>query len=225
MKKPLIAKIFFALFVIASALDLLAILIDHAVMQALFKPMIMLSLMLSYFFSVTQPNYYYLLAMAFAFLGDIFLLDKNNMFLLGILAFLLTQLLYIFIISRQLPRSGQGKQVLAVLPFFAYYFYLIYELKDHLGTFLIPVLVYGFVISVFGIVSLLNYLLNRSSNSGILLLGASLFILSDSMIAFQKFQEPRFFFPFAIMLTYILAQFFIFTYMRKAEATKSLKEV
>jgi uncharacterized membrane protein YhhN len=73
------------------------------------------------------------------------------------------------------------------------------------------------VISVFGITALQNYLTRNDAASGILLLGALLFIASDSMIAINKFLEPHMVYPVAIMLTYVLAQYFIYQYVVATE--------
>ena len=129
------------------------------------------------------------------------------------LHFLCAQLLYIYVIGRRLPRSSWIQRILAAVPFAIYLFALMSVLKPGLGEFTVPVWVYASVISVFGLMALLNFMLRRSSGSGVLLLGAVLFILSDSMIALNKFYASREFYPVANMLTYVLAQYFIFTYM------------
>lgn len=174
--------------------------------------------MLLYFVSVKTRNKWYVAAMFFSFLGDVLLLDKNNMFLYGIAAFLITQLLYVFIIAKEMPQSGWKTKGLAILPFLIFFISLISILKDGLGDFLIPVIIYGVAISIFGFVSLLNYLLKKDQASKTLLGGAVLFILSDSMIALHKFYEPRTIYPVAIMMTYIIAQYLIFRYMVKSSA-------
>ena len=84
--------------------------------------------------------------------------------------------------------------------------YLIYS---NLGEMLIPVAVYGITISTFGSVALLNYRNEKSTENLWLLVGALLFILSDSLIALNKFYEPHDIYGVSIMITYILAQFLI----------------
>ena len=84
MKNNRPAKVFLSLFFLVSFLDILGVILNNALMQAIFKPMIILSLMAAYFFGTERPNNWYLLALSFSFLGDVFLLDKNDMFLQGI---------------------------------------------------------------------------------------------------------------------------------------------
>jgi uncharacterized membrane protein YhhN len=93
--------------------------------------------------------------------------------------------------------------------------YLLTLLKPNLGNLFYPVLVYGITISVFGLVATLNYVTKRTMPSRYLMLGAILFIASDSMIALNKFHDAQMFYPVAIMITYVLAQYLIYRFMRE----------
>ncbi len=203
------ARIFTILFVIVVFIDLIAIAFHYPVLEAVVKPMLMLLLMGVYVFSSEKRNNWYLLALAFSFLGDVLLLDKENMFLFGIASFLMTQLIYIKLILKTTGKSELRLKIISIIPFLIYIIILLTLLKDNLGKYLIPVIVYGIAISVFGMVSLHLYLQRKSKVSVLMLSGAVLFILSDSMIALNKFYEPHEFYPVAIMLTYTLAQYLI----------------
>jgi uncharacterized membrane protein YhhN len=216
---PKLSKVLITVFLIVSILDIIAVAMDYPVMQAVFKPMIMLSLMAAYYFSVTKINPWYLLAMAFSFLGDVLLMDKNNLFLAGIAAFLGTQLIYIFIIKKRLRKSRARDLLISIVPFLIFYSLLISVLQKNLGTLTVPVMVYGMAISIFGMAALLLYLQNKNSITRMLLMGAILFIVSDSMIALQKFHAARTWYPVVIMATYVMAQFLIFRFMIASEKT------
>lgn len=170
-------------------------------------------------------NKWYVIALIFSFAGDVLLLDKSNLFLMGIAAFLITQLLYISIFAKGLKDSSFVNKLKALLPFLVYFIVLITVLKPGLQDFFIPVLIYGLAISLFGTVALLNYLIKRDMISLRLFTGAVLFILSDSLIAFNKFHHERSFYPVIIMITYIVAQYLIATYILKSEKNRgSLKD-
>jgi len=207
-------KLFTTLFFAVSFLDILGVVLQHELLQNIFKPMIILSLIALYFVSVTAKNYWYILALAFSFLGDVLLLDKNNLFLFGIAAFLLTQLLYIKIIWKHIKESTFQQKWLAAIPFVLYLAVLLFILHDNLNEYLIPVVIYGSAISVFGMIALLNYIVDTNKINRILLVGAILFIASDSMIALNKFYQERPFYGFAIMTTYVLAQYLIYLFMQ-----------
>ncbi len=213
MKKNNLTKGLAIFFFAVSILDIIGVAINNSWLQVIFKPMIILSLMALYYFSVEKKNNWYLLALAFSFLGDVLLMDKNNLFLYGIAAFLMSQILFIKIIGSQLKPSSLKQKITAILPFLIYIIILLSILKSNLGDFLIPVIIYGITISIFGVVSLLNYLVNKTRISQVLLFGVVLFILSDSMIAFNKFHEAKPYYGVAIMITYVLAQYLIFRFM------------
>ena len=211
--------LFLVLFIFISLLDVLGLLMKVSLLELFAKPLIILSLMAIYVTSVRKKNYWFLIALFFSFLGDVFLLDKNNMFLLGIAAFLITQLIYIKIIMSHIEKSPLANKMSAILPFAVFFMVLIYILFENLNGFLWPVVIYGLTISLFGVVSLLNYITKKTTATRLLLLGALLFIASDSMIALNKFYEPQEFYSVSIMITYILAQYFICRYMISKSST------
>jgi len=202
-------------FFTSSILDIIGVAANLIWLQTIFKPLIILSLITLYYSTVIERNNWYLLALFFSFLGDVFLLDKNGYFLLGIGSFLITQILFIKLIISQLEKVRIHHFIITLLPFVVYFTVLISIIQENLTEFMIPVVIYGITISFFGMVSLLNYFIDKSKRSLVLLIGAVLFIASDSMIALNKFHEPRILYPVAIMITYIVAQYFIYRFMRE----------
>jgi len=201
-------------FFTSSILDIIGVAANLIWLQTIFKPLIILSLITLYYSTVIERNNWYLLALFFSLLGDVFLLDKNGYFLLGIGSFLITQILFIKLIISQLEKVRIHHFIITLLPFVVYFTVLISIIQENLTEFMIPVVIYGITISFFGMVSLLNYFIDKSKRSLVLLIGAVLFIASDSMIALNKFHEPRILYPVAIMITYIVAQYFIYRFMR-----------
>jgi len=210
------------LFFVVAISDVIGIISNITWLQIVSKPLIILTLIVLYYFSTEQRNNWYLLALFFSFLGDVFLLDKNGYFLLGIGSFLITQILFIKLIISQLRKVRVHHIIITLMPFVVYFTVLISTIKENLTEFLIPVVIYGITISFFGMVSLLNYFINKSKKSVVLLIGAVLFIASDSMIALNKFHEPRIIYSVAIMITYIFAQYFIYRFMRNLNKKSQL---
>ncbi len=213
MKSNRITKGLTVLFFAVAIIEIVGVYLNSSLLQSIFKPMIMLSLMALYYFSVRKKNNLYLLALAFSFLGDVFLLDKNSMFIYGIAAFLITQVLYVYIIVKQMEKPSFFYKYLYAFLFANYVVYLIVLLKPNLGEMLYPVVIYGVTIAIFGWVATLNYVTQRTKPTLVLMMGAVLFIASDSMIALNKFHEAKEFYPIAIMSTYVLAQYLIFRFM------------
>ena len=220
MKINSITKGLTALFFIVSILDIIGVALNNSLMQTIFKPMIIPSLIALYYFTVDKMNNRYLLALVFSFLGDVLLMDKNNLFLYGIAAFLVTQILYIIIIVKQMQKPSNFHKFLYAFLFVNYIVYLLTLLKPNLRDLFYPVLVYGITISVFGLVATLNYVTKRTTLALYLMLGAMLFIASDSMIALHKFHETKIFYPVAIMITYVSAQYLIYKFMSGEDKSK-----
>ena len=211
-------------FVLLSLLHVVALYAGNMTLQMMTKPLIIPCLIAIYLLSSNSRNKTYLAALFFSFVGDILLMDKENLFLYGIASFLITQILYVYLFSKGIEKSGWSLLAKSVLPFGIYYVILIKILWPGLGDFLLPVLVYGFVISLFGSAGLMQYLKKPDRHHLTLLAGAVLFIASDSMIALNKFQDFRTYYPLAIMITYILAQYLILQYVLESESGERLQD-
>lgn len=208
MKKQ--TKLAFALFLMVSIIDIIAIIGNQLTARNFSKPLILLSLILLYVVSVKKVNKWYIVGALFSFLGDVFLLNSGKIyFMLGLVSFLLAHIIYIKITTSFIKTKSISKITIAVLPFLVFVIVLLSVLKSHLDEMLIPVIVYGIVISVFGIVATLNYITNKSKANLWLFFGALFFIASDSMLAINKFYQPKEIYAVLIMLTYIIAQFLI----------------
>ncbi len=126
------------LFFTVSILDIIGVALNNSLLQTIFKPMIILSLVALYYFTVDKKNNWYLFALAFSLLGDILLMDKNNLFIYGIGAFLITQILYIIIIVRQMQKPSNFHKYLYAFLFVNYVVYLLTLLKPNLGDLFLP---------------------------------------------------------------------------------------
>lgn len=198
------------LFFIAAAADIFAIVTGNEPLETYAKPMLLTLLAVVYLVSVKKPNFWYVLGMFFCFIGDVLLMFKGaNFFMYGIAAFLLAHVVYIKITVGFLPKELTSKMITSAFPFVFFFAILMYLIYDNLGEMLIPVVVYGVTISTFGSVAFLNYREEKSTENLWLFIGAIIFILSDSLIALNKFYQPNEVYGVSIMITYILAQFLI----------------
>ena len=214
---PKFSRLFFTLLLLH-----LVVLIKEPDSGLLFitKPTLVLSLLL-FFFQNGRSNlaYYQILfgaGLVFSLVGDV-LLMWDNLFVPGLGAFLIAQLCYSFAFYRS-NENKPGflkKYPIAALPAVMYGIGLSFALYPNLGELAIPVFVYAGVISVMLLMAI-NRIGNASKESAqFVTLGAILFVLSDSILAFNKFHTPYEWGPAAVMLTYGLAQYFLVWGMRK----------
>jgi uncharacterized membrane protein YhhN len=204
-RKTTIASIIFLVVVVLHTLGLLL----NEKIAFLSKPFLITTLVIVYLVAVKKPNFWYVSALFFSFWGDVLLLFKNQFFVYGLASFLLAHIMYIKITASFIKKVSLQKVVLACLPFAVFLFSFLYLIIDNLGEMKIPVIFYGVVISSFGALSFLNYMQEKNTANSWLFLGTIIFIISDSLIALNKFHEPKEFYAISIMLTYIVAQYLI----------------
>lgn len=198
------------LFFIAAIADIWGIITVNETMKTIAKPMLLTLLAVVYLASVKKPIFWYVLGMFFCFVGDVLLMfNGSNFFMFGLSAFLLAHVVYIKVSSSFLQKDLTVKMISSSFPFVFFFAILMYLIYPNLGEMLFPVVVYGITISTFGAVAFLNYRSKKSIENLWLFVGAFFFILSDSLIAVNKFYEPNEIYGVSIMVTYILAQFLI----------------
>jgi len=198
------------LFFIAAIADVWGIITANETLQTVAKPMLLTLLALVYLVSAKKPIFWYVFGMFLCFVGDVLLMfDGANFFMFGLSAFLLAHLVFIKVTSNFLQRDLTVKMISSAFPFVIFFGVLMFLIYPNLGGMLIPVALYGITISTFGSVTLLNYRSEKSTENLWLFIGAIIFILSDSLIALDKFYQPNEIYGATIMITYILAQFLI----------------
>lgn len=178
------------------------------------KPLLMPALI----FYVYQSCPAYLLkkfliaALAFSFLGDVFLMFDNdaNLFLFGLGSFLFAHLIYAFIFfnaTEQLERKFKVQWQDVVFAIYGLFVFSI--IKDGLGDMYIPALIYTVVICLMGITARKRWKKVNTRSFWLVMTGASLFIISDSLLAINKFYQAFELSDFLVMLTYLGAQLLI----------------
>lgn len=146
------------------------------------------------------------LGLLFSLAGDVFLMLPSDRFTAGLLSFLLAHLCYIaaFGSVAAFPISA-----VVLLPFVLYGVVLLRLLWPHLGRLKLPVLVYAVVLLVMGWQAAEQYLAVQDGRSLLALSGAGLFVISDSVLACNRFVR-RFRLAQAVVLsTYFAAQWLI----------------
>ena len=148
-----------------------------------------------------------LLALSFSLLGDCLLMfvdQSSQFFISGLIAFLIAHVFYIivFLKSRNSSKSPFGFIILMLI----YGLGLFYLLKNGLADMLIPVVIYMLVILTMSTSSFLRRGKVSHISFNLVFLGAILFMISDSLLALNKFYKPLPWSDVGIMFTYALAQ-------------------
>jgi uncharacterized membrane protein YhhN len=174
------------------------------------KPLtMMLILALTMGSGVRQWNLYkcaIVAGLCFSLVGDVFLMLPRDRFLPGLLSFLVAHFCYI--VAFATPHAFNGD--LVVLALLLVYGCAMYGfLFPRLGTLKLPVAAYMAVILAMGWCAVSRFSVERSSASFDGAIGALLFIVSDSLLAIDRFRKPLRWAGLWILGTYFAAQVLI----------------
>jgi uncharacterized membrane protein YhhN len=138
--------------------------------------------------------------------GDVFLMLPSDQFIPGLISFLVAHLFYILAFTWGRPFRPS---LLSPWPFAAYGILIYWVLSSHLAQMKLPVAVYIVVILAMAWTAWDRYTKTGRKSALIAFFGAVLFIISDSILAINRFREP---FEAARALnlsTYFAAQYLI----------------
>lgn len=214
MKKRSV-KLVYAFWLIA-ALDVSGILLSIDWLHYLTKPLLMpaLILILLQAGNSIKSRSLMVAALFFSWLGDVLLLFEwyNGIFFIaGLSAFLITHTLYIiyFLGITSVNRSLLLQRPWLIILVVVYCTSLFALLMPSLGPLQIPVLGYTVVIGCMLLASLHVYNKVGKPVNMYFVTGALLFIISDSILALNRFLIPVQMGGALVMLTYCAAQYFL----------------
>jgi uncharacterized membrane protein YhhN len=149
-----------------------------------------------------------------AWAGDVMLLfsvSRPIFFIIGLVCFLGTHFAYIVYLLRyeKSPVSLLKTAPFLLLGVLFYGIFFLSFLWGHLGELLIPVIIYTIVITLMMIQALAasGHMIKEAGK--LFIVGAAVFILSDSLLAINKFYKPFEIGDILVMSTYGIAQLLI----------------
>jgi|SRR5271157_256262 len=133
--------------------------------------------------------------LAFSLAGDVLLLTPDRFFTLGLSAFLLTHIAYLFAFTRDTRFPARlGVWILYLLFAACCNFLLFSRLPAGLR---LPVAIYSVFLLSMAAQAMGRFFLLRTSAPRFAAIGALLFVLSDGLLAFNRFYKPL---PLALLL-------------------------
>ncbi|HEY6504983.1 MAG TPA: lysoplasmalogenase [Chitinophagaceae bacterium] len=219
------------LFSIILAVNIIGGLLKSPWIDHISKPLIVISLAAYFIFQTntftTPLKKWILAALFFSWAGDVLLMFQLNdslFFLLGLSAFLIAHIFYIIFFHHVRVMENIRRNPWLLLVVVVYYAVLVSLLSPYLGEMKLPVRIYGIVIS-FMLMLAMHMQFIKNKQAGLWMVsGALLFVISDSVLAINKFYQSFELAGTLIMLTYGLAQLFIvegaIQYIRKKDEEK-----
>lgn len=192
--------------------------IPSAQISTFTKPLIVLSLLVILALSTHLKGRFHkrlFTGLLFALAGDILLMytgKDEKYFTWGLAAFLCCHLFYIrafyldFKSAPELDKKG-ARIAIACCAILAISFY--FYLRPHLGALKLPVMIYILVISMMTMMACFRNQRVNPSSFKLILTGALFFLLSDGILAYNKFISPIPYSGSWIMASYMIAQYLI----------------
>ncbi len=231
MKKNL----YLILFLISVVGVFAGILLHTKWLDYLCKPLIMISI--GGYFLRNSKNIdkktvsFALIAFIFSLLGDTFLMftdEQLNIFMLGLSSFLVAQIAYILLFLRTVNISGKQPFIrenpawlIGFLVFGGFIYFLLFNQLDTILK--IAVFVYMMALLGMSAMALNRYKAVNSTSFNLVFVGSVLFVISDTLIALDKFLSPIPNDRLLVMSTYIAAQFLIMMGILKQFENHSLR--
>lgn len=207
-------------FYIVAIINLFVQVMDIEILDFITKPLLMITLLAHYLTGrknkPTLLSKHMVGALIFSWLGDVILMLQGRfegLFVFGLGAFLIAHIFYI--VAYNTAKTGEvmaesttfiRTRIIFLVFIGAALVYLLYPI---LGALLIPVIIYTVVIIAMAITAVMRK--GRTVDRSFIMVysGALLFIMSDSMLAINKFLNPLVQARLMIMATYIAAQLLI----------------
>ena len=191
---------------ISAVVTIRAKVLENYGLQYIFKPLTMAAIILTAFLDSSSPMSFYqkaiLVGLIFSTVGDIFLIDQKRFFVHGLLSFLLGHFCYIAALWTT-PNLLIGISYLIYIAFF------LAVLWKGLGKLKVPVVVYAVALAAMSWLAFSRYFEAGDDKTLLAFLGSTSFLVSDSLLAYNKFKKPFSVAQPFILSTYFLAQWLI----------------
>jgi uncharacterized membrane protein YhhN len=209
-------RAFLFIFLLVAVVEIAIQILNLAEFNVFVKPLIVVSLAALYYQNSKLKSNIFLLALFFCWLGDIFLLfDQFGeiYFMAGLGSFLVAHILLIFLYGKLKMQHGDGfsgpQKARVSFPIILAITGLISVLYPNLGALKIPVIIYALALMVMVLQSVYRFGFTSLQSFWNVVAGALLFMLSDSILAINKFYQPLANADVLVIATYMAALFFI----------------
>ena len=175
----------------------------------LFKPLTLLLILFMIFTQGWDMNNYKILiicGLIFSLIGDLFLIFPEKHFTKGLVSFLIGHLCYIFAFT---VSSGLPKSIWILIPIIIVGIIYLVTILPHTGKLKIPVAIYITIIIVMGWFAIERYTNLQTIGSLYGTIGAIFFIISDAVLAYNKFKNQFYYAELIVLSSYFIAQWLI----------------
>jgi uncharacterized membrane protein YhhN len=175
----------------------------------IFKPITMLLIIsIAFLYPAIDLNYkiFIIAGLLFSLVGDMFLIFPEKHFTKGLISFLIGHILYIFAF---VVLAGFHITIWIFLPIVLLSILYLKTILPHTGNKTLPVIIYVIIITMMGWIALERLYYLQNLGSLLAAIGACLFMISDSVLALNKFRKSFHRAELIILSTYYTAQWLL----------------
>ena len=176
-----------------------------------FKPLTMVFVLLIAICAAETTSKRYkqwmVIGLIFSLVGDVLLMLPVDLFLPGLVVFLLAQVVYVAAFWIDSPRERGPNWV--PIPYVLYGVVVFSLLLPGLDEMQVPVLVYVVVICLMGWLALRRWWMSRNIPALMAAIGALFFMFSDTALAVNRFLQSFEAAPAVVLISYYIAQYLL----------------
>ncbi len=195
---------------VAAAVQILSEILGLQVVVYILKPLTMVLIISVALIGMKGFRLFYnrfvFFGLIFSLIGDILFMLPSNLFIQGLVSFLIAHLFYILAFSRGVDLRLRS---LSWIPFLVFGVLVYGFMLPTLMEMTIPVLAYMLVILTMGWRAYERWGQSKTRGAKLALIGAVLFIISDSALGINRFRFPFQLSTLVVLGTYYPAQWFI----------------
>lgn len=182
------------------------------------KPLLIPTLMAIYWKSSKRRNNYFLVAMFFAFLANIFFVGQDfNSIMAGAFFYLIYRIIIIYLVIKMIGINNYFPIFLGSIPFICVFSYIgcltFNELGDALFIYIIQVVIMSFL----GGFSVANYMIDDNRANFWLFLSSMLFSIIQVILILKMYYISIFIFQPMAMILYVFGQYALYKFIILSE--------
>jgi len=213
-----LANVFIGVYLIITAILVVAEMFQITDMLFAFKPLLLPTLMVIYYTTSHNKNLIYLISLFFAVCSNIFFLFNQQTFLLyGLIAFMIYRILSIILVLNIVKKIPLLPFIIATLPFAFIFSCLLNLAMGALSNTLFPAIINAILISILAGISLSSYILDDSRANSWLAISTLLSVVLVCIFVIQKYYFANLVFQPLSALIFSAAHYTYYKFMLAGE--------
>lgn len=223
-KKEIYLNVLLSLYFVVGFFEIIAEFFNEIWLMYILKPLLIPLLASVYWIKSKERNTYFIAALFFVLLANIFFISKDfNSIVIASVFFIIYRALITYVVITKVQIKSFLPVFLGTIPFLAAYVYLAFLTKEELGVGFPIYVIQILILSFLGGLALSNFIIEDSKRNFWLLVHTILFAIIQFILVVKLYYiSIAIFQPFSMVL-YIVGQYAIYRFMIYTEKKKKIK--